>query len=117
MEHLLKRKGTKEDEENGFCFSRIPPAPERLWPDRSAGRDGAGTQTGAGHAARASGESDKGVNVMEQGQLLFYGGLWLMAGAVLLGLAALVWFRLCGKRLRARLNELYGEEDRRSSRR
>ncbi len=54
---------------------------------------------------------------MEQGQFLFYGGVGLMAGAVLLGLAALVWFRLRGRRLRNRLNELYGEEDRHSSRR
>lgn len=41
-------------------------------------------------------------------EVLFYGGLGIMAAAVVLGAVAVVFFRITGKRIRRRLEKEYG---------
>lgn len=46
---------------------------------------------------------------MSGSELLFYGGIGVMAAAALLGVVAFVGFRISGKRLRVRLEKEFGK--------
>ncbi len=46
---------------------------------------------------------------MSGSELLFYGGIGVMAAAALLGVVAVVGFRISGRRLRARLEKEFGK--------
>lgn len=45
-------------------------------------------------------------------ELFFYGGIALMGAAVVLSLAAVVIFRLTGRRLQSRLEQEFGKKPR-----
>lgn len=49
---------------------------------------------------------------MNWGELLFYGGIAVAAGAVLFGIAAFVTLRVKRRRLEAALDEEYGPRER-----
>lgn len=50
------------------------------------------------------------IGSLNSSELLFYGGIALMAGSVIIGAVVLVILRVSGKRLRMRLEAEYGEK-------
>ncbi len=50
------------------------------------------------------------MNGLSQSELLFYGGITAMAVAVILAIAAIVIFRICGKRIQAQLEAEFGKK-------
>ncbi len=47
---------------------------------------------------------------MSRSEMLLYGGILIMVATALAGLAAIVIFRHCGKRLNARLEQEFGKQ-------